>query len=351
MTMQKELRRLEQKVMLVGILLFLCAWFFGTGVYLQPFTRAVQKDVVFIVLMTVIQWMLVRKIMAVYRKSYPDYSKTLSRIILSIISGGMVGLLVGILIYDGIPLLSGERKFGMALVTENFGPMFFFSAMVVGAHEVMYNFYELRRIDKEREVLKKAHLQSQLDSLKNQVNPHFLFNSLNTLLSLISISPAKAEAFVLELSSVYRYLLQSNEKQLATLEEELKFAHSYFHLLKTRYEEGIDLVISVDPQYLDYLVPSLTLQLLLENAVKHNVISTTRPLKISITTSVQNDGNEVLLTVSNNLQKKTQAVPSNQTGLTNIISKFSLLNRENVLITDKDNHFTVTLPLIKKQTA
>ena len=344
---KKELQLLERRLMLIGVLLFLCAWFFGTGVYLRPFTKQVQKDILSIVLMVFLQWMIVRQIMYLLRRWYPDYRKTLTRIILSVFSGGVIGLAVGALVFDVPAMIAGQKEFSPAMISAHFGPMFFFSALVVGAHEVMYNFFELRRIDKEREELRKAHLQSQLDSLKTQVNPHFLFNSLNTLLSLISVSPGRAEAFVLELSSVYRYLLQANEKEMTTVEQELKFAHSYFHLLKTRYEDGIQLLIDVDDKYINYLVPSLTLQLLLENAVKHNVISSDKPLKISVFTKGTEAG-EVFLTVQNNLQRKTQAVLSNQMGLNNILAKFKLMNRDDVLITDKDNCFTVSLPLIKK---
>ncbi|HET7896259.1 MAG TPA: histidine kinase, partial [Flavisolibacter sp.] len=206
-----------------------------------------------------------------------------------------------------------------------------------------------RRIDREKEELKKAHLQSQLDSLKTQVNPHFLFNSLNSALSLIRSSPAKAEIFLLELSSVYRYLLQTNENQLTTLQQELQFAHSYFHLLKTRFGEAIQLQIEVDEQWLPYRLPSLTLQLLLENAVKHNVVSLAKPLTIKLRTDKHPEKETVFLTVQNNLQRKTQAVPSSKMGLNNILTKFRLLNGEEVMVTDKDNRFTVTFPLLKKE--
>jgi len=347
---KNELPIWERKLMLTGILLFLCAWFFGTGAYLQGFDKQAQKNFISIILMACIQWMLVRQIMYRFRKLYPDYQWTLKRIILSVSAGGVVGIIVGIVVFDVPSIIAGQKKLTASMFTGHFGPMFFFSALVVGAHEVMYNFFELRRIDKEREELKKAHLQSQLDSLKTQVNPHFLFNSLNTLLSLISVSPARAEAFVLELSSVYRYLLQANEKEMATLEQELKFAHSYFHLLKTRYDEGIELELNVDNKFMNYVLPSLTLQLLLENAVKHNVISSSNPLKISVYTKIQNDTNNVFLIVQNNLQRKTHAVLSNQMGLNNILTKFKLMNREDVLITDSDSCFTVSLPLIKNKT-
>lgn len=189
----------------------------------------------------------------------------------------------------------------------------------------------------ETEQLKKDHLQSKLDALKNQINPHFLFNSLS---SLIEDDPAQAEQFVDEMSSVYRYLLRSNETELVTLETEMAFAQSYFHLLSTRYGGHIRLELAVDACYHDHLMPPLTLQLLLENAVKHNVILAQQPLYISIETVADQ------LVVRNNLQRKATRILSNQVGLANIATKYRLLGAGEVMVYDDDSFFTVTLPLI-----
>ena len=335
--------------MLGSILLFLSGWYMSDEGGRSGTTMEQLRDLGFLLTIAFLQWLVARTVWMRLRKKYPHYSQITRRVITAIVISGGISMIISTLVY-GIPmLLLLHRTFGFAQFENNFGPCFFFSALIVGAHEVMFNFYELRRIDKEKEELKKAHLQSQLDSLKTQVNPHFLFNSLNTVLSLIHVSPAKAEQFVIELSSVYRYLLQSNEHQLATLQQELQFAHSYFHLLKTRFGNAIQLEEDIDEQWLHRQLPSLTLQLLLENAVKHNVVSTAKPLTISLRTQKGDTNGAVFLTVQNNLQRKTQAVVSHKMGLNNILSKFRLLNEEDVLITDKDDCFTVTLPLLKKQ--
>jgi LytS/YehU family sensor histidine kinase len=142
----------------------------------------------------------------------------------------------------------------------------------------------------EKEQLKKTNLQGQYKSLKNQVNPHFLFNPLNSLSSLIADEPQRAEQFVDEMAKVYRHLLQTNrpadtpgrETDLTTLTNELTFIESYFHLLKTRYASGIQLEITIDSADEDRLLPLLTLQVLVEKAVKHNVIHAARPPIIEI---------------------------------------------------------------------
>jgi hypothetical protein len=348
MAMQHHgLQAVENKLMLIGILLFTCAWYVGTEEYNKSLP-VVAWDLFSILLLASIQWLTARSVLAYLRKKHPHYAKTLTRVALAVLSSGLSGMCLSFLVFEVPKKILENRPFTLNSFAVHFGPMFFYSALVIGAHEVLYNFYELRRIDREREELKKAQLQSQLDSLKTQVNPHFLFNSLNSILSLIRTSPAKAEAFTLELSSVYRYLLQANENQLTTLREELQFTRSYFHLLKTRFGNAIHLDEQIDEQLLDYRLPSLTLQLLLENAVKHNVVALSKPLTIRLCTQKNEVNDQSFLSVQNNLQPKPQPVLSNRMGLNNILSKFRLLNQEEVVITDKDDCFTVVVPLIKK---
>jgi sensor histidine kinase YesM len=210
-------------------------------------------------------------------------------------------------------------------------------------HEGVYTFERWAQTLGETEKLKKANLQSQLEGLKQQVNPHFLFNSLNSLSSLIDEDPDRAEAFIDELSSVYRYLLQSNMAELTTLATELAFIRSYFHLQQTRYGSGLNLTINVDENCLDDQLPPLTLQLLVENAIKHNIVGADQPLHIEIRTDLTGR-----LVVSNNLQRKVSRVLSNGVGLANIITKYQLLTKSAVRVDEQSEKFVVTLPLISQ---
>ncbi|WP_338871941.1 histidine kinase [Spirosoma sp. SC4-14] len=185
----------------------------------------------------------------------------------------------------------------------------------------------------------------QMRALQSQINPHFLFNSLNTLSSLIDESPGQANDFVDELSSVYRYLLRSNENELTTLNHELTFINSYFHLLRTRFGSGVNLEISVEEAYSKAWLPPLTLQLLVENAVKHNMILSDSPLCIRIRTNDQKQ-----LIVENTLQRKQLRVESNGVGLSNIAFKYQLLNQPEPIIEEQEGWFRVTLPLLVPQT-
>ncbi|HLL97381.1 MAG TPA: histidine kinase [Spirosoma sp.] len=182
----------------------------------------------------------------------------------------------------------------------------------------------------------------QMMALQAQLNPHFLFNSLNSLSSLIADEPARAERFVDEMSSVYRYLLRTNDQKLTTLQTELAFIDSYYHLLRTRYGAAIDLKKNIDAPFLDYKIPPLTLQLLLENAVKHNIVSADQPLMIQLATNT--DG---CLTVSNTLQRKSiSRENSTRKGLLNIISKYQLLGQAIPRVEETTDSFRVVLPLI-----
>ncbi|QDK83854.1 hypothetical protein EXU85_26195 [Spirosoma sp. KCTC 42546] len=181
----------------------------------------------------------------------------------------------------------------------------------------------------------------QLRALQAQVNPHFLFNSLNSLSSLIDDEPQRAGQFVDELSVVYRYLLKANDQVLTTLADELDFIQSYYRLLKTRYGSGLDLTIQVKADHLTRLLPPLTLQLLVENAVKHNVTLPRRPLSIWVYTD--EDG---YLLVRNNLQRKQVRVLSNGVGLSTIASQLRNLEQPAPVVEEEDGFFIVRLPLI-----
>ncbi|ULQ53174.1 sensor histidine kinase [Flavihumibacter fluvii] len=197
----------------------------------------------------------------------------------------------------------------------------------------------------EKELLQELSIQQEFDTLKNQVNPHFLFNCFNTLSSLISVDKEKAEQFLDELSKVYRYLLKNNEDGLSTLESEIKFIDSYYQLLRTRHSDSVQLNIEIDKQYYHYLLPSLSLQLLVENAVKHNAHSKSNPLIVDIFTTAGNK-----LVVSNNLQPRTIKAQGTKVGLNNIRAKFDLLRTPGFQVLDDEKNFTVVLPLRWKNT-
>ncbi|MFC5408408.1 sensor histidine kinase [Larkinella bovis] len=277
-----------------------------------------------------------------FRKRFPHIRQTWTRMTLALVTHmAMSTVVITFLFYfyhwiDFPSYTFESSRLGMALLLGYMGNVV---ANIV--HESVYTFEKWSQTIRETEKLKKANLQSQLDSLKQQVNPHFLFNSLNTLSSLIDEDTEKAETFIDELSSVYRYLLQTNENALTSLRDELRFIDSYFHLLKTRYGTGITLQVQVADQHREAQLPPLTLQMLVENAVKHNIIMADQPLQIRIETTPAGQ-----LVVSNNVQLKNVRAASNGVGLANIATKYQLLGRDGLEIQNTETSFRVTLPLM-----
>ncbi|WP_080056025.1 sensor histidine kinase [Spirosoma aerolatum] len=193
----------------------------------------------------------------------------------------------------------------------------------------------LQRLEQEKALMR-------IQALQGQVNPHFLFNSLNVLDTLIEEDPDRARVFLEEMSTVYRYLLRANEQPLTDLATELSFIQSYYHLLRTRHGHGIQLMTTISERYQTYQLPPLTLQLLVENAVKHNSALPDHPLFIDISTDEKGR-----LLVSNTIQRKTSRVVSNGVGLSNILSKYQMLGQPAPVIQEADGKFWVVLPLIQ----
>jgi two-component system LytT family sensor kinase len=218
------------------------------------------------------------------------------------------------------------------------------SLIIVGIYEGLYYLEQWRGIYAEAEKIRKINENSQYEFLEEQIKPHFLFNSLNTLASLISYRPQTAIQFVEEMSTVYRYLLKRNGNKLTTLGEELTFVESYLHMLEIRFEGSIITDIKIDPDQMNLLIPPFVLQILIENSVKHNVCSKEKPLYIRI----KSEG-ESVISVTNNLQKKNSQRFSEKKGLTNLIERYKLLQQDhNLYILEETDIFSVKIPLLQK---
>jgi len=222
------------------------------------------------------------------------------------------------------------------------GIMAIVNIFVTLLHEGVSGFEKWNATLIETEQLKKEYMQSQLLGLKSQVNPHFLFNSLNSLSSLIIEDPRHAEIFLDELSKVYRYLLRNSDDQLVEVDVELQFIQSYFYLLKARYGDGVELSIDVDDTQKKKCLPPLTLQILLESAFNLNAISKSKPLKVEIATT-----EEGWLQIKNNIEKKlVDESDADKRGITNIANKFRLLCQQSLIIKDIGTHRIMQVPLI-----
>lgn len=204
-----------------------------------------------------------------------------------------------------------------------------------------YKAYQENKLKEQKIIAGTA--SAQFESLKNQIDPHFLFNSLNVLSSLIEENPESAQKFTTSLSKIYRYVLEQKDKELVSVAEELQFAKTYMNLLKMRFENSITFEMPEGFDNEEAKVVPLSLQLLLENCIKHNVVSEAKPLHIKI--SIENNQ----LVVSNNLQKKEVLSDRKGVGLQNIVNRYGILTNKKVLVDENEKEFKVLLPILTKQ--
>jgi len=193
----------------------------------------------------------------------------------------------------------------------------------------------------EAEKYKTESVKAQLQNFKNQINPHFLFNNLSVLSSLVYKDQDKAVSFINQLSKVYRYLLDNRNNELIILDEELTFVNSYNYLLQIRFDTNIVLKIDIHEKYLNTLIAPMVLQMLIENAIKHNEISSEKPLIIAVSVF------ENHLVVANNLQLRSNNEVSTKTGLQNIKDRYKYFTDKDIEVIQNQNLFTVKIPLIK----
>ena len=294
----------------------------------------------------IIQWEGAHLVIKYGRKKYPALQLVRKRVYFTALYFIVISVLLQLLTDVALENLLDNKPFQFDF-TRLVGVLLqagLFALTTIGMFEAIYYYSHFSQAELEKDALRRANLQSRFDSLKGQVKPHFLFNSLNTLSSLITKDALKAEQFVEELSNVYRFLLRSNQQELTSLKDELEFIGSYLHLLTTRFGDNLRVDMHIDEKYYSYLLPPLTLQLLVENAVKHNVISSEAPLQLKIFTTESDR-----LHVVNNLQKKTREVFSEKVGLQNIMDKYQLLRQPAVEVKETVTEFMVLIPLIKAE--
>lgn len=193
----------------------------------------------------------------------------------------------------------------------------------------------------EVEKYKTESLAAQLQNLKDQVNPHFMFNNLSVLSSLVYKDQDKAVDFINQLSKVYRYVLDSRNSELVSLEEEMTFIKSYTYLLQIRFDRNLQFVMEVPEEAMQKMLPPMALQNLVENTIKHNEVSSESPLHVEIKVS----GNK--LQVRNNLQLRSNVEPGSKTGIQNIRQRYSYFTEETVEVEHSADYFTVRIPLLK----
>ncbi len=231
-----------------------------------------------------------------------------------------------------------DNPIALGLGTEMIFGFVYYLTVLISTH--LYFVYLLNK--QEKTAFKKQSLQSQINyqQLKNQLSPHFLFNNINVLTSLIEENPQKAVVFSEKLSNIYRYFLEQEKQDVVKLSEEIAFAKDYLHLLKSRFEEGLTFQIDLSEDSLQKFIASTSLQQILENSIKHNEVSEEKKLQITI----RSDADYLL--ISNNKNPKLSTEKSLQKGIENIKKRYAYFTDKKVIVLESDTEFTIKLPLL-----
>ncbi|MCX6231654.1 MAG: histidine kinase [Bacteroidetes bacterium] len=335
-------RLYEIFVMIGGILMLGVVMPLIIGSFTRLTVDAIITNVLTSTIGSTLLWMGCRFIILNTWNLFPWEKHPVKHLIVEILSIVIYNLLIVKLIFWGYGLIIQQ-----AVVEYNFIDVFvktvIISLVISFIHEGVYLYFEWMKSNKRSQELERESLLSQFETLKNQVNPHFLFNSFNTLITLIEEDKKDAVEYVQKLSDFFRTILQLRDKSIITIEEELELIQTYSYLQMKRYGENLILSINVSPENrMKYIAP-LSLQMLVENAIKHNVIATGRPLSIEII-STENG----YIQVKNNIQKRTEEEPSAGLGLQNIRNRYKFLSDKEVEVMISAQHFSVALPVLEE---
>ena len=284
-------------------------------------------------------WMGTRWVLIYVRKRYPEFTDAHKRILMQVVYAVVYALVISQVSQLFIEpfIFRNHEEPGISGVAATYGIIF----LMIAIYESIYFYYQLKLTIEEKEEVRRAQLHSELEGLRNQVNPHFLFNSLNTLMNIVAEDQKLAISFLKKLSKVYRYVLDSRREQLIALATEMEFMESYIFLQKERFQSSLQIVINVPQEAMKLQIIPLAMQILFENAVKHNIVSSKKPLMIK----VYQEGDYLI--IENNLQLKNVVMPGTKVGLENVRTRYSLFTEKEVRVVNDGKKFSVALPLIK----
>ncbi|MBN2668952.1 MAG: histidine kinase [Bacteroidales bacterium] len=302
----------------------------------ELFTVRHLISVVISIIVTGVYWLSSNKIVVFLWNKYPWHLAPSKHILIEI---SLVLSLIGLLGFLNVWVAS----YFVVIKWESYIYQIVIVALLtfflVSFHEAIFFYIQWKEHIEKSEFLEKANIESQYELLKSQVNPHFLFNSLNSLHNQLDGEP-EAQRYIEDLSSFLRYSFNNHEKEIILVREEIEIVKKYYHLQKVRFGDGISLDINISEAYMNYFIPTLSLQMLIENCIKHNIATTEKPLNIEIFIH-QNDWIEV----KNNKQIKQDVISTKQ-GLANIKERYRFLTEKLVIINQKTDCFCVSIPLL-----
>ncbi|WP_276481704.1 sensor histidine kinase [Paraflavitalea pollutisoli] len=336
---------IDRRLRLVGPLVLFCvgAVFFRLQLYLNTPSQKLPILIFVAISCGMAGWEMARFAALFLQQKLPGLTRIRQRLFYLLIALVLIAH-IGFLLRNLVHAALGTYHLVWPTLVDyssGMGVLIFYATVTLFVYEGGYLWKQWQRTATEKEQLIDQQWQSKFDLLKAQINPHFLFNSLNSLSTLIADNPVQAERFTNELGKVYRYLLHSSNQEMVPLAEELQFIESYAHLLRIRHSDHFQLSVDVPASYRGHLIPSLSLQLLVENAVKHNVVSKDQPLEIWIKCPAGD-----VLTVENRLQPRAMPMLSSGIGLSHINNKLRLLQLPPARIFADERVFRVAVPIV-----
>ncbi len=335
------------KALFIGVTIFIVSFLikfisFGTEV----FTPYLFTAFLYCMLYSTVLYIVNASLFAFLDKVFKANPYSLKRIIIGFISSFFCSLLAIFVLRIFLKVIIDKHSITEFLANEDLAnyiesSIITFIVLVVFHALHFYKIYNENRVKEQKIIAGTA--SAKFETLKNQIDPHFLFNSLNVLSSLIEENPENAQRFTTSLSKIYRYVLEQKDKELVSVEDELAFAKTYMNLLKMRFENSLFYELPTEGINPDAKVVPLSLQLLLENTVKHNVVSEQKPLHIRI--FIEKD----YLVIQNDFQKKEVLQDRQGVGLQNIVNRYGIITNRKVLIEQKATTFTVKIPILTKQ--
>ncbi len=336
-------KRYDILVVIGGILLLGIVIPVIVGIITTAPLSSILESIFFSTISTTTLWIGCRYIISKLWKIYPWEKHPIKHLIWEVILIALYNLIVvAFLFLLGYYVLT-EEKVKEYHFFDTYISILIISLIISFIHESVFLYIMWMRSDKRSQELERESLLSQFETLKNQVNPHFLFNSFNTLITLIEEDKDIAVEYVQKLSDFFRTILQLRDKSTISIQEELELIKTYSFLQKKRYGDNFVLKNMVPANALSKGIAPLTLQMLVENTIKHNIIATERPLNVEISVTE----NQYIM-VKNNLQKRTEGEPSAGLGLHNIRNRYKFLSDKEVEVIVSANYFSVAIPLLEE---
>lgn len=296
-----------------------------------------------ITLVTLFIWETARLVQPVFNKKIKEHKNKIHILLYFFAASGFISALLTIGFVLFMSMILHEYSFSQSLIPIKLNLIYgvLVNLLFHLVNAIFFYFKEYQTQLLEAEQLKRISAQAELELVKSQINPHFLFNNLNVLSALVMQNNSEANKFIEAFSQVYRYILNTKEKELVTLHTEIEFIKPYIFLLEKRFSQGLKIIIEIPEHYYNLLIIPASLQMLIENAIKHNMTSRIKPLHILL----HANGNNTLQ-VSNNLQLRETVENSTEIGLQNIIKRYMLVSGKEVLVAKTETEFKVTLPLL-----